>query len=370
MKKDGVTKKGKKESKSKLEQIRKKDNKNKNKSSSVKKVKPKQKSNNKISGAKEKKPIKQSTKKHLENENIKRDIKESKISSPKQDASSSSSMATIKKGITQQIKKQRKPLQKISGKTILKEKGRKYLLTGIPGFDDLFEKGIPKNISLLIAGGAGSGKTIFCLQTLADAASKGEKCLYLSFEESEQRLREHMDDFGWDWKKMEKDGTLRIVRKDPFALTTSVEAMLAKAKGELLIDINEVIDIIPKGFKPDRIAIDSITAIAAAFPRKGEGYRVFIEQLFRYLETLNVTTFLISETEQVPTIFSREGVEEFLADGVIVLYAIKHSDMRENAIEVLKMRGAKHQKNIVAMSINDKGITVYPEQEVFAEIGK
>ena len=61
-------------------------------------------------------------------------------------------------------------------------------------------------------------------------------------------------------------------------------------------------------------------------------------------------------------------VEEFLADGVIVLYNIKRGDTRENAIEVLKMRGGKHQKRIVAMQVTDAGIVVYPEQEVFGAL--
>ncbi len=67
-------------------------------------------------------------------------------------------------------------------------------------------------------------------------------------------------------------------------------------------------------------------------------------------------------------IFSQTGVEEFLADGVIVFYNFKRGDVRENAIEVLKMRGEKHQKKIVAMQITNEGIVVYPEQEVFSEM--
>jgi KaiC/GvpD/RAD55 family RecA-like ATPase len=77
---------------------------------------------------------------------------------------------------------------------------------------------------------------------------------------------------------------------------------------------------------------------------------------------------LITETEQVPTIFSQTGVEEFLADGVVVLYSLKHGNIRENAIEILKLRGAAHQKKIVAMQITSKGVIVYPEQEVFSEV--
>ncbi|PIN87136.1 hypothetical protein COV19_01430 [Candidatus Woesearchaeota archaeon CG10_big_fil_rev_8_21_14_0_10_44_13] len=245
-----------------------------------------------------------------------------------------------------------------------------YIKTGISGFDGLFDKGIPKNTSTLIAGGTGSGKTIFCLQMLYNAAKNGEKCIFLSFEESEERLKKHMDDFGWDWRRLEEKGLLRIVKKEPFILTTNIEAMFAKAKGELLIDINEVLEIIPKGFHPDRLALDSVTAISSAFGKKEEGFRIFIQQLFNYFESLKVTSFLISETEQLPAVYSPGGVEEFLADGLIVLYAIQSGNIRENAIEVLKMRGAKHQKKIVAMQITDKGIEVYPDREVFGGIEK
>jgi len=67
-------------------------------------------------------------------------------------------------------------------------------------------------------------------------------------------------------------------------------------------------------------------------------------------------------------IFSTTGVEEFLADRVVVLYALKHGNVRENALEILKLRGTNHKKNIVAMQITDDGITIYPEQEVFSDI--
>ena len=92
--------------------------------------------------------------------------------------------------------------------------------------------------------------------------------------------------------------------------------------------------------------------------------------LIGFLEKINVTSFLISETEQIPTMYSRSGVEEFLADGVVVLYDLQRENIRENAIEVLKLRGSKHRKIIVAMKITDKGIEVYPEQELFTEIKK
>jgi KaiC/GvpD/RAD55 family RecA-like ATPase len=266
------------------------------------------------------------------------------------------------------IIEQRKPLKAIS-KVALKpdRKGKEYILTGIEGFDSLLDQGIPRGNALIVAGGAGSGKTILCLQTLINKANEGNKCLYMTLEESEDKLLQHMEDFGWNARELVKKGKLKLLRINPFDITRNVDALLAKQKGELLIDIDPV--LLPDDYKnPEFIVIDSLTAIASAFTGKEDSYRIYIEQLFRFLEKTGATSFLITETEQIPKIFSQTGVEEFLADGVVVLYAIKHGNTRENAIEVLKLRGAAHQKKIVAMQITGKGIVVYPDQEVFSEI--
>jgi KaiC/GvpD/RAD55 family RecA-like ATPase len=269
----------------------------------------------------------------------------------------------IKKRALPVALKHEKKLMKELKKKKIKVEVSKWIKTGVPGFDELFEKGIPKGSAVLVAGGAGSGKTIFCLQTVVHNASLGKKCFYMSFEESEERLISHMKNFGWDTEKLVQSGNLKIQRLSPFEITRSVDAMLAKEKGELLIDIDPV--ILPEGFKPDLIALDSLTAVASAFTGKEDSYRIYIEQLFRFFEKMGTTSLLITETKQIPDIFSTTGVEEFLADGVIVFYNIKRGNIKENAIEVLKMRDEKHQKKIVAMQITDKGVIVYPEQEVF-----
>jgi len=269
----------------------------------------------------------------------------------------------------EQISKQRAPITKTIDETKQprkKKDGREYVKTGIPGFDDLLNEGIPQGNTILVAGGAGSGKTLFCLQTLSYQAARGKKGLVMTFEERESRLVEHMEDFGWKPKELIKKGNLHIERMNPFDITRNVDALLAKEKGELLIDVDPV--IIPKHFKPDFVVLDSLTAIASAFTGREESYRIYIEQLFRFFEKMGATVYLVTETEQIPKIFSKSGVEEFLADGVIVMYNLKHGNVREKAIEVLKLRGASHQKKIVAMEVGDTGVIVYPEQEVFSEI--
>ncbi|MFA4819901.1 MAG: ATPase domain-containing protein [Candidatus Aenigmatarchaeota archaeon] len=246
-----------------------------------------------------------------------------------------------------------------------------YIKTGIPGFDELLEDGIPKGSAILIAGGAGTGKTIFCLQTLAYACERGEKCIYLSLEENEERLKQHMKDFGWNPDKWIKQKRLIVKRLDPFEISRSVEALLTKAKGELMIEFDSIPGMIPSGFKPDRIILDSLTAVASAFAGKEDSYRIYIEQFFRLLEKIGANTFLITETEQIPTIFSKTGDEEFLADGVIVLYNIRKESVRINAIEVLKLRGAKHQKKLIPFEITAKqGIVAYPNEEIYTNLDK
>lgn len=247
------------------------------------------------------------------------------------------------------------------------QKEKEWVWTGIPGFDSLLKTGIRKGSSILVCGGPGSGKTIFCLQTLAYAAARGEKCFYMSFEESEDKLLEHMYDFGWDAEKLVANGNLQIKRFNPYDITRQVQAMLEMAKGELLIDVKPM--LFPPNFVPDRIVVDSLSAIAAAFVGKNDTYRIYIEQLFRIFETAGATSFLISETAELPHKLTTSGVEEFLADGVIVIYNLKHGNVRESAIECLKLRGASFKKKIVSMQIVEGlGAEVYPEQEVFTNI--
>jgi len=254
---------------------------------------------------------------------------------------------------------------------------KEHIKTGIPGFDDLFTHGIPKGSPIVLAGGTGTGKTLFCLQLLANQAAQGKKCYYMSFEESSHKLIEHMKDFGWEPEKLINSGNLKIRRfltseiyyydKDK-KLGGDIQAMMTKDTDPLLMELEPLSVTQETGFKPDFIVIDSLTAISSTFKGKEQSYRIYIERLFRFFEKIGSTNFLITETKLIPEVFSPTGVEEFLADGVIVFYNIRRDNVRETAIEVLKMRGEKHQKKIVAMQITDKGIVVHPDQEVFGAL--
>ena len=236
--------------------------------------------------------------------------------------------------------------------------------TYVKGLDIMISEGIPAGSAILVAGGTGSGKTILNLQIMHNALERGLKCLFITLEESEKRLIEHMYDFGWDAEKYINKGQLYIVRLDPFGILRSIDALLAKAQGELYVDVDPVI-LPPEFKKPDRIFVDSLTAIAAGFVGKEETYRIYIEQFFRYLEDTGATSFLVTETDQVPTRYSPTGTEEFLADGVIVLYNFKKGTKTYRAIEILKLRGTNIKRDIVQFEIVPKiGLVIKPTSKI------
>lgn len=254
------------------------------------------------------------------------------------------------------------------------QKNKRYIQTGIPGFDGLFEHGIPKGSNILITGTPGSGKTIFCLQFLAHQARQGKKCLYISFEESKERLIEHMNDFGWNADELLKENNFFIQRQlssdiyyEENEKEGGVQAMMSKDDGNLVMDLEPFI-IGGGGFKPDFTVIDSLTAVSSTFIGKEHSYRFYAERLFRFFEEMGSTNFLISGSNPARKESFLSGVEEFLSDGVIALYNVRRGNMRESAIEVVKMRGARHEKKIVSMSITDNGMVVYPNQEVFGDV--
>jgi KaiC/GvpD/RAD55 family RecA-like ATPase len=251
-------------------------------------------------------------------------------------------------------------------------KKKTFMNTSIKGFDNLLEKGIPTGSNIIVAGGPGCGKTIFCLQTLYNKASEGYDCVFLSMEEKPERLRDHMFEFGFQIDEIKRSdneiilkvnnkGRISLKRLQPIRLARSIEALLEKASGRLPVDIDLVLDFIPEDFDAHLLILDSISAIETAFSGTKRQYRIYIEQLFRYFESLHLTTFLITESSDAPHKFSNTGVEEFLADGIFVFYNFQGVKKRTRGVEIYKLRGAAHSQRIVPMNITNNGIRISPD---------
>lgn len=238
-----------------------------------------------------------------------------------------------------------------------------FLPVRVSTFDDMIERrGIERGNTVLIAGGCGTGKSTFCMQSLYYGAMKGEKGVYLTFEEPAEKLKRHMWlNFGWDVDSMEKKKLMAVVTVDPFELARSVEAALMKQRGKLLIEISEM----SMPFKPDRVAVDSISAISAAFVDNPEHYRTYLRYLFQTLDNYNSVNYGLVETEQEPQVYSRLGIEEFLSDGVVIFYHVKKEQHRVRAVEILKLRSSNHVKKLVPYRITERGIEIFESEEVF-----
>jgi len=197
---------------------------------------------------------------------------------------------------------------------------------------------------------------------MAYAAKQGKRCVYLSFEEPADHLRQHMKDFGWDPTPLERKGLVHIQRVSPVDVERQIEALVEKSRGELLIDVKPIIFSSPE--KIDYVFVDSLTAIESMFSGKEENYRTYVEQFFRLLEDMQCASFLIAEnTEHFK--HETDNTEEFLADGIIILYNLQQGSSRTSALEIFKMRGSNFSKKIIPFTIGDAGITAYPDDEVF-----
>ena len=229
-------------------------------------------------------------------------------------------------------------------------------------FDELIKDGgLERGSTTLISGGTGTGKTTFCLQSMYYSALKGEKGIFISFEEDPAKIKQHMlKNFGWDFYKLEKQGVFQFLRLDPAKIARTVESKIAEKSGSLKIKVHDI----ELPFKPDRLCLDSLSALSIAFEEE-DNYRRYIRELFEFLESFNSINFIIAETEQNPKIYSKTGVEEFLADAVVVFYNIKREDFRKNALEILKLRSGEHVKKMVPYKIGSNGIEINLDKSKF-----
>jgi circadian clock protein KaiC len=224
--------------------------------------------------------------------------------------------------------------------------------TGIPGLDKIMGGGIPLTQLSLITGTSGTGKTTFCMQFMHEGIKKfGDRGVYLSFEESSKSIKENVKEFGWDVDALEKSGKFSFIKYDPY-------------------HIEEVFDVLESSIrqtKANRVVVDSISALGLHVKDDSE-LRKMIFDLSMILRKLNCTSLIVSEIVPGTKGISRYGVEEFVADNVVVLYYERLQSSFSRAIQVWKVRGAKHSEKLHPYNISEKGITVYPDEEAFIKM--
>lgn len=227
----------------------------------------------------------------------------------------------------------------------IKKKQKERVATGIKNFDTLVEGGFERNTTNLLVGGPGSGKSIFALQCLMNNARKGEKCLYVTFEEKKSQIYENMEEFGWDLQELEKKGVLTFLEYTP----EKVKVMLEEGGGT--IENNIITN------KITLLVIDSITSFVLLF-RDELAKREATLSLFKMISKWNCTSILTLEEDPKQTEKEEIRALEFESDSITLLYLIRSKKERKRYIEVLKMRGTNHSKNTYEFVIDSEGIDV------------
>jgi circadian clock protein KaiC len=228
------------------------------------------------------------------------------------------------------------------------------LETHIPGFDFLAGGGLPKGRTTLVAGSAGSAKTVFAVQFLAEGITKADqRGVFVTFEESPADIVRNMKGFNWNIDKWEADGKFAFVDASPQLGEQAITAGEYDL-GALLARIENAV----RKVGAERVAMDSLGAIFTQFADSA----TVRSELFRIasaLKKMNVTAVMTAERNEEYGTISRFGIEEFVADNVIILRNVLDQEKRRRTIEILKFRGTLHHKG-------EYPFTIMPGQGIIA----
>jgi circadian clock protein KaiC len=224
--------------------------------------------------------------------------------------------------------------------------------TGIEGFDDITKGGLPKGRPTLVVGGPGSGKTLFAMEFLVNGATKfDEPGVFFSFEETDSELVQNVASLGFDLKTLEANNLLAIDYIKVEA-TEIVETGAYDLEG-LFIRLGFAIDSI--GAK--RVVLDTIESIFSAFGNSIT-IRTELQRLFRFLKEKGVTAVVTGEKGESK--LSRNGLEEYVSDAVIVLDNRVIGNIATRRMRIIKYRGSSHGSNEYPFLIDDHGFSVLP----------
>ena len=254
--------------------------------------------------------------------------------------------------------------KKPAGKKIAKQKGKTYraaevsksfgeiedgkvqrVATGLEGLDRVLQGGIPRESIILLSGACGTGKSTFAMQFLYYGAKYcDEPGVYVTLEEDPKKLVDNMALFGWDLQALIDEKKLIVIKPDVYKFDSIKQI------------IGDAIDKI--GAR--RLVVDSYSVMLTYFNDPYE-IRNGLVQLDREIKKMGCTAMVISDIKDNSEIFSTTGVEEFIVDGVIVLYLIKnpaHPYESRRAISVRKMRATQHPLNLYPLDIGKGGVSV------------
>jgi circadian clock protein KaiC len=224
--------------------------------------------------------------------------------------------------------------------------------TGIQGLDEITGGGLPKGRPTLVCGGTGCGKTLLAMEFLVRGATEfNEPGVFMAFEEAARDLTQNVASLGFDLKDL-------AARKKIVLDFVYVERSEIEESGEydlegLFIRLGTAIDSI--GAK--RVVLDTIETLFSGLPNPLI-LRAELRRLFRWLKDRGVTAIITGERGDGT--LTRQGLEEYVSDCVIVLDHRVSEQTSSRRLRVVKYRGSTHGTNEYPFLIDEDGISVLP----------
>ena len=224
--------------------------------------------------------------------------------------------------------------------------------TGIPGFDEITRGGVPKGRPTLICGSAGAGKTLFAMEFLVRGATQfNEPGVFISFEESDEELATNVASLNFDLHELVAEK--KLVLDYVFIERSEIEETGEYDLEGLFLRLDYAVTSI--GAK--RIVLDTLEALFSALPNEAI-IRAELRRLFRWLKEKGLTAVITCERGNGT--LTRYGLEEYVADCVILLDHRVHNQISTRRMRIVKYRGTSHGTNEYPFFIDEKGFSVLP----------
>lgn len=240
----------------------------------------------------------------------------------------------------------------------LPKKGqRERCKTGIATLDMILNGGIPRGNTVLITGSCGTGKTTTSLEFLVHGALYGENSLFISVTEASEKLLENLIPYEFFDENLLKRGKLIFIDMP------AIYERLGLQKSEFSFEeidllVNALGDIV-KELKIKRLVIDSVTSVCFQLKTE-EKIRDFILKLGKKLSALRCTSLLVSEILPSQARYSTYGVEEAIADGIILMGNYERRGDLLRTLQVVKMRGTTHSRAKYVLDLTPTGVLLVP----------
>ncbi|HAT8623290.1 TPA: circadian clock protein KaiC [Legionella pneumophila subsp. pneumophila] len=221
--------------------------------------------------------------------------------------------------------------------------------TGVKGLDDVLNGGYIKNEPTLLKGGPGTGKTIFTLFFTHEQLKSNNNVIYITCDESPEKIIAHMDGFNLEGGKFLQEGKFLIldftpVLSDEVAGEFNINALLLR------------IEQAQQKIKANTLIIDSLQSILLGIKNYDPNYELL--RLFQWARQKNLT--VLTTMAETQTILQTEIYDEYVVDCAIELKQKVNNDLMTRYLRIIKNRGSSHGTNEYPFSITHKGISLLP----------